>query len=114
MVGTVEQYSVIGRFESGRDSTYRDLESWAVLVNNDIARRRYTTISTIQRKAETLIGLRTAAELPSLNRYATRYFVRGLSTAILLPGAPFAVPEAFGTIGRPKKSTATCSHKSAT
>ena len=61
------------------------------------------------RKAETLIGLRTAAELPSLNRYATRYFVAGFSAAFLLPGAPFSVPEAFGTIGRPKKSTATCS-----
>ena len=51
--------------------------------------------------AETLTGFLTAAELPSLNLYATRY---GLTL-----GPPAALSGlSFTTMGRPKKSTAAC------
>ena len=59
------------------------------------------TCGIAYRNADTLTGLRTAAEFPSLNLYATRY---GLTFGPLF--APFAGCS-LGTIGRPKKSTAT-------
>ena len=61
------------------------------------------TCGIAYRNADTLTGLRTAAEFPSLNLYATRY---GTIFGPLFTLPPLSV-FSLGTIGLPKKSTAT-------
>ena len=68
-------------------------------ASDTLSSHNHTVSPTSYKNADTLTGFLTAAEFPSLNLYATRY---GFAF-----GPLFAPPPSLGTMGLPKKSTAT-------